>query len=492
MNKTEVSKHDSLSGSLIILLVLTATQKLIGFARAVLVYRWLDPTETGTWALAQAMLDTALPLVLLSIPGCFGRYLERFRQRGSARQFLRQAGSICLTLMGLGGILVFTFRQQLAKLIFGDPHAVSLVLMTAVALVPTAIFAFGNELLVALRLSKSSSRGHFLRSLLFAAFTVILVFAWRKDAIAIIAACGLSYAVAVVPLGRRALRAIYDLPKDHTQLPVRETWRALAPTIVLIWLADFMSNMFLCIDRYMLIHLLPGSREGVLAQIGNYESAQVIPILVATTAFMVARLLLPYLAKDWERGERQLVGELVNRSLKWGAIVLMPGSLLVILCAHVVFDQWFHGKYGDGFALVPWMAGVYLWSGLTALLMNFIWCAERGRWGIAASIVALASNVVLNAWWVPKWGIVGAAGATLTANGVQIFLLLGLAVCWGLRPSLATIAALLLPFTFVLPQGVAWISWFAVTLAAIAEQRDQIRDGVDSFLSRVARRAYGK
>lgn len=475
---------DGLRSSILILLLLTATQKIAGFVRSLLVYRWLEPVETGTWGMAQAMLDLALPLVLLSIPGCFGRYLERFRRQGNARRFLAQAAAVCGGMIVLGGWLVWLNQSALATAVFGDPRQTQLVLAVALALVPSAIFAFVNELLVGLRRSQGSSLGHFQRSLLFALLTIVLAGFWRRDVFALVLACGLSYAFALITACGRVLRAIRDLPQDQAPLPFGLTWAALTPVILMIWLSDFLSNMFITIDRYMLLRMLPGDRQSALGLIGNYEAAQVIPILVATTIFMVARLLLPYQARLWEHGKREEVAHGVAGTLRFAGLTLVPVCLLVAGVAGWVFDTWFQGRYDAGREIVSRMAGIYLWSGLSALLMNFLWCAERGIWGLAATSTGLLTNVMLNAAWVPTSGIEGAAAATLIANGVQFALLAVISRRHGMQWPLGLIAVGLLPAAFMLPDTAIWGLWGCVLLLNCLDPvlRDSIGRGGVSLL----------
>ena len=111
---------DTLVDSVMILLVLTVVQRLVGFVRAVLFCRWLDPEQLGLWDMAFSFLVLAAPLSVLAIPGSFGRYLEHYRRRGQLRRFLRRTILACggLALAAFGGILLA--RQWFSALIFGS------------------------------------------------------------------------------------------------------------------------------------------------------------------------------------------------------------------------------------------------------------------------------------------------------------------------------------------------------------------------------------
>ena len=95
-------RPDTLAASVAILLVVSVVQRTIGFGRGVLFCRWLTPEELGQWEMAYSFLLLAAPLVVLGLPGSFGRYLERYRQRGQLRTFLRRATIWTATLVDRG------------------------------------------------------------------------------------------------------------------------------------------------------------------------------------------------------------------------------------------------------------------------------------------------------------------------------------------------------------------------------------------------------
>ena len=112
---------------MLILLGLTVVQRLVGFVRAVLFCRWLDAEQLGLWDMAFSFLLLAAPLVVLAIPGAFGRYLEYYRQRGQLRTFLWRAGLACggLALAACTGIVLA--RRWFSVLIFGSEDQSALV-----------------------------------------------------------------------------------------------------------------------------------------------------------------------------------------------------------------------------------------------------------------------------------------------------------------------------------------------------------------------------
>ena len=58
---------DSLAESVVILLALTVVQRLVGFCRTVLFYRWLSPEDVGQWEMSFSFLMLAAPLSMLAL-----------------------------------------------------------------------------------------------------------------------------------------------------------------------------------------------------------------------------------------------------------------------------------------------------------------------------------------------------------------------------------------------------------------------------------------
>jgi hypothetical protein len=92
--RCDAPRAETLAASVVILLGMTVAQRLVGFGRGVIFCRWLPVEELGQWDAAFAFLNLAGPLVVLGLPGSFGRYVEHFRQRGQFHVFLRRTAVV--------------------------------------------------------------------------------------------------------------------------------------------------------------------------------------------------------------------------------------------------------------------------------------------------------------------------------------------------------------------------------------------------------------
>ncbi|MGH9441264.1 MAG: lipopolysaccharide biosynthesis protein [Thermoanaerobaculia bacterium] len=71
--------------------------------------------------------------------------------------------------------------------------------------------------------------------------------------------------------------------------------------------------------------------------------------------------------------------------------------------------------YLSGTGVIPVVLLAYVFQGFYTNFIVGIYIREKTRWLPVATGLAAAVNIVTNLWWIPRWGILGAAAATLAA-----------------------------------------------------------------------------
>ena len=217
----------SLAESMLLLALLTVFQRGIGFVRGVLFCRWLSADQLGLWDLVFGFLMLAGPLVVLGIPGSFGRYVEHFRQKGQLRTFLSRTtiATLILSAIGCGGL--FLFHDEAAVLLFRDSSLGSIIPLVALTLAMVVGFNYFIELFIAMRQMRMVSALQFINSVLFAVIGIGLLMAYEVSARSVILSYGVACAATVI-LGA------FMLAKDWRSLPLcrevpaqNEFWRKL-------------------------------------------------------------------------------------------------------------------------------------------------------------------------------------------------------------------------------------------------------------------------
>ena len=489
------SSGDRLSASIVSLLVMTLLQRLVGFVRGLLVCRLLPPEQLGQWDLALGFLELTAPIVVLGIPGSFGRYVEHYRQRGMLRTFVRRATFAAGALVAIA-VVLFAFHPDLISLlIYGSTAQRGTVEWMSLALAGVIAYYFSNTLLVALRRSRVVQRLEFFNSIVFAGVAIALIYGWRADASSVVLAYAIA-ALAAAILSARVVRRIWStLPDDSETLPHAALWRRVLPFALAVWGTNWLANAFELADRYMIVHTGGWPIEQALAVLGNYHSSRVFPLLLVSITGSLATIMLPYLSHDWERGQRDAVAAQLNLTCKLLAILLTAAAIAIRLIAPVLFGKVLLGKYADGLGVLPWTLGYSIWFGLARVMQKYLWCAQRVRLAALAWSGGLAVNVLLNLVLLPRFGLNGVVWATAAGNVAALGLVLLLSRLAGLHLARGIGLAVALPASVVLPLPAALAAFVGALflvgstdrMFSVAEKA-RFNDILDGYRARLAGR----
>jgi PST family polysaccharide transporter len=411
---------DSLTTSIVILLVVSVVQRSVGFGRGVLFCRWLAPEELGQWDMAYSFLLLASPVVVLGLPGSFGRYLERYRQRQQLRTFLRRTAIWTALLAALAVTMLLWAAPSFSELILGRPQQTTLVKIIAISLLAVILHHFLEALFAALRKFRIVSTMQFCQSFAFAAISLSLLMWWQTSAASIVIAYGAACLISATGMLLWTGRDIAHIAEPDDSVPHLEFWPPLVRFAIWIWFTNLLSQLFAVVDRYMLLHWSGLDTDTALAQVGNYHSSRIVPLLLVSLADMLAGVVMPYLSHDWERGLRRQVSDRLNLVLKLTSLGMLAGSVVVLWISPILFRVAFRGRYDEGLAVLPWTLTYCVWYALVIVAQSYIWCAERTKIGSLPLACGLLLNIALNLLLLPIWGLLGAVVATTISTGVAL------------------------------------------------------------------------
>jgi PST family polysaccharide transporter len=416
-------RPDTLAASVAVLLVANLVQRSVGFGRGVLFCRWLSPDELGAWDMAYSFLLLAAPVVVLGLPGCFGRYLERFRQRGQLRTFLRRASIWTASLTFAAVAILVAAAPQFSDLIFGRPDHRAMVVILSASLAAVILHHFLEALFAGLRKFTIVSTMHFCQSMMFAAISLALLWFWRFDAESVVIGYGAACLVsAVIALLWKGGALAEEVPHDGG-VAHREFWPPLVRFAVWIWVTNFLCHLFAVVDRYMLVHWSGLENVDALALVGHYHASRIVPLLFLSVADLLAGVVMPYLSHDWEAGARDRVSDHLNLILKLSSLVMFAGGVVVLLLSPLLFRYAFDGRYDEGLAVMPWPMTYCVWYGLLLIAQNYVWCAEKAKLATAPVAMGLVANIAINIVLIPAWGLLGAVVSTTVATGLALAVL---------------------------------------------------------------------
>ncbi|MCS7306651.1 MAG: lipopolysaccharide biosynthesis protein [Thermoguttaceae bacterium] len=475
---------DTVLRGVVILLVLAALQRLIGFVRAVCFCQYLPAEELGKWEILFSFLNLAAPLFIFSLPGTFGRYAERYRRRGQLRSFLQQTALVCAGLTIVAGLAIFGTKDWLNRLLFGKASADQLLTLLPWTLASVIGVNYLTELFTALRNAWVSALLFFVNSVLFALVGIGCLALWRNDALAVTAAYGLANLLTAVLAFGRLRRNYVLLPPDSDRLPTGELWPRLLRFAFSVWIINLATNLFSIVDRYLIVHLASGDPDEALALVGQYHSGRLLPLLLLSILQMLGTMILPYMSADWEMGQTQRAGCRLRVSLKLLAPGMTALGAFVIICSPLLFHTALGDKFPEGQRILPGTLCYCIWFGLAMVAQNYLWCAEKTYLATLTLGIGLGTNICLNIWMVPRWGLPGVVMGTTLAHLVVLGMTLLAAGRLGFQTDKSLFILLLLPAgLFLGPIGAALLL-LGVLLAGVfsgslwsVEERKLLQEG---------------
>jgi len=439
---------DSLVSGLSFMLVANVLQRGIGFVRNLVLCRFLADEQLGLWALSTSFFMLAAPLAVLGLPGTFGRFVASYRASGQLNLFLKRmaigstVGALCFTT------ILIVAPSWSSSIIYGIDLTPWTMVLIALALCLLIVFNSTTELLSGLLKPRLVSAMHTCNSIVFtiSSLTGVMLFNdWRV----LVAAFAIGAAAGMIP-AIPTLRNWTEIEStSQPPMALLAMWKRVLPFAISIWCMNLLVNLFDVVDRYMLLHLATETVEQGRALVGQFHSGRIMPTLLSSLTLMLNGLLLPYLASEWEAGKQNKVAEFQRITLKCAALFFMILSVGSLAVAPVLFEHVLDGKYADGLAIMPQAMLHCCLTALACLMQNYFWCAERGKTVGVIILIGLIMNVILNAWWVPHFGLQGAMTATSLSGAAILLMTLVEMHRSGLRLGIRCIGFTLLPISLL-------------------------------------------
>jgi O-antigen/teichoic acid export membrane protein len=227
----------------------------------------------------------------------------------------------------------------------------------------------------------------------------------------------------------------------------RAVWRELLWKGLPFAYAGAMITLFFQLDAVML-EQMRGARE-----VGWYSA----PVRVLEGLSLVPRILgyalIPTLAAFHVQAPEK-VTELYRRGTKYLLVVGLPIAAFGALASTPFMVFLFGPEYAPSARAAQLLIPAAAFMFLSNLGETTLACVNRWATIVVVSTAALALNVVLNLLWIPAYGFVGAAWATLATEGAYFAMTAGALHVYGHRAGWAQL----------LPRPLAAASVFALLL----------------------------
>ena len=439
------SSDDALGGlaeSAAVVFVGLVAGRLLSLLGQVLVARTLGPTTFGHVALAYTVVATLGTLALLGTHEGVTRQMSAADSPAARRRILRSGYATALVGALLVTAVVYLARFRIAAAL-GDDRLPGLLVVFLPFLVAnaTARVSFGALRTFGRSAAAAVARDLGPRVVALAAFGLFVV---AGDAVGGAVAYWVAAPVLMTLLTVVYLRRELAVDRVVARLPDAETTRRLWS---FSWPLAVGSSFFIVlsnVDVLMISYFMDPRSVGLYRAIQPLQ--QVTTFVLAAFTF----LFLPLATDYYERGEYDALDRLYTVSTKWVVALTFPAVLVFVLFAPDVVRAFFGAAFVPAApALAVLVAGLFVRT-LVGLNGDVTKAIDRPQIELYAVAVAVVVDVALNAALIPRYGIVGAAAATVvgyaTYNALEVAAIYRVA---GTHPFAANTVKPLVPTTLV-------------------------------------------
>lgn len=375
--------------------------------------RFLSPTNYGIIALAETLAAFFAGILSMGFDAAIQRqYFRHVDEPGILNDYIGSVLKFALAVESIFVVLVLAVGPWLQHALF--PYSSVQYRYFALAMVTATATLFFNYRLVLCQTERRPWAYAGLAFLLFAltaSLCLWLVVFARRGVTGMLGgkllAAFASLVVALFlarPLFRSSFRWTY----------VRETLSVGMPLVPHF----LMALGLVTADRFILVHY----RD--LREVGLYTVAYTLGMIMSLITMSLNQAWAPVyyeVAKTGDAG-RRLLSDLCS-----GLIVILTAiACFGALVAQPFVAHFLDHRYLAAGRVVPWIIGAYLAHSLFSMFSIAAIQATRTKLIMAGSFVGLAINTVLNFALIPRWGMYGAAYATLVgyvAEAVVMYLL---------------------------------------------------------------------
>jgi O-antigen/teichoic acid export membrane protein len=368
-----------------------------------------NKSEFGDYTLVYGFIAFMNILYLYGVDSAFLRYY--FLGRHAKKDIYRSAFQILSSTAIITSLVIYIFSQPLARLVFKDSGYQFFIDMAAVILLVDTLCNLPYLLLRAEERSilyTGFRLGRFFLELIFnLLFVVGLKLGVKGILYANILAAFINL-LALFPIQLRYLKGAYSWPavKDLLKFGLPLIPNGLAYLIV------EMS------DRYLMLYLLDKEQVGMYS--ANYKFGTLMLLLV--TGFRNA--WQPFFLKIAKQQDAKTIYARVMTYFIFGStIIVIMGSLLIDYVVKIpvaVRTTLMGSAYWGGTYIIPLILVSYMLYGMYVNLTVGIYIRKKSQLMVIFTGLAALTNIGSNLYLMPRYGITGAALATLFAYLVMM------------------------------------------------------------------------
>jgi O-antigen/teichoic acid export membrane protein len=402
-----------------------ATSQLVHFILRIFLARYFDKEELGVYTLAYTFFSFGVLLSAFGIGGGLSKYVAENKDDGLALPTMRKGRLLLVALVSSVAIgcamwLALHFSSHwVANSFFEMPELSTLLQIVAFSFPFVALQKATLGFLNGMRRMGLYAFINVSQNVLTLILTVVLA----------VLGYGLEGAVVamVAPIVLFSLYSLFAL-RGYVSRPLQgqsaRIFRILLTFGVFVVMGNSMYMLFYNIDRILLGRLITDIADAETAKgmVGIYGIAATLASLVPLIPSAIQLVTGPTIANYWGRGEMGSIQTLINRTMKYSAMLIVPISLAAIFLSRDLITLVFGEEYVSGtFTLQILLAG-FIFGGTFTSVGTALSMTRWVHMGFIIGSVQVVMNVALCMVLIPRYEMSGAATATMIAAALGTLL----------------------------------------------------------------------
>src|SRR4030042_885750 len=336
-----------------------AISSLVHFLLRIFLARYLGPADLGQYTLAYTFYSFGVLLSAFGIGGAVGKYVAENKEDALALPTMRKGrllfiGVVSSFVIGCIMWLILHFSSPwIAERFFRMPELSSLLQIVAFAFPFIALEKATLGFLNGMRRMGLYAFVNVAQRVLIMVLTVALALLGYGLEGAVVA-----LVLPIVLLSLFSVVALHRQMNRPTRAQSARIFRILLRFGVFVVMGNGMYMLFYNVDRILL------GRFTDDVAVGIYSTAAILSGLVTLIPSALQLVTGPTIASYWGRGESDNIQTLVNRTMKYTAILIVPISLAGIFLSRELISLIFGEEYVSATAFLPILLAGFIFGGI--------------------------------------------------------------------------------------------------------------------------------
>lgn len=419
MEKNNKTSLEVISKASIIIFIGMILGTLVGLVNQIIFARILGPDLYGIFNLATSIISIFTAFCTFGIVGSLPRFIPYYlgkNDENTVSSIIKFSLKFTLLTSLLSGVILALLSPNMAS--FFQKELLSTVLILFGLTLP--ILVLPNILESIIRGFKASEYKIYIFEIGLRIVTLLIfvLFIWIGNFFYgyMAAYIGGYLAVTILALITIHKKLLPFLSKKYETINIKKELLIFSLPLAL----SSLSYLFISkTDTIILGYFAPSSAVGI------YTVAITVSSILYFIWYAFTWIFLPVISESFSKEDHDETASLFNSTSKWIFLIILPILILIILLSDDILTLLFGTKYSSAaIPLIILSLGIST-NMLTGLTGNMLIGKGKTRLNLFSEIIGGITNLALNIYLIPLYGIIGAAAGTsmsyLTRNAASTY-----------------------------------------------------------------------